>query len=138
MRDLVLDCSALLSCIFPDEGGPYGTALKESLRQSTAHVPAVWWFEVTNAMLVAERRGRFAPPMSLELMGIVESLRIVSDTEQPHDWIYRTMTLGRTHGISAYDASYLELASRRGLPIATLDDRLGQAAERIGVPLYNP
>ena len=138
MRELVLDCSALLAWLFPDEGDPYGMALIEVMRESTAYVPSIWWLEVANAVLVAERKARLTQSDSVELMRIVDSLSIVQDTEQPEDWVHRVMMLGRVYGLSAYDACYLELAIRRGLPVATLDRALMNAAAAAGATVFEP
>lgn len=85
---------------------------------------------------MGERRKRSTEAESLRWTGILSSLPIVVDSDtNAHAWT-DTLSLARRHGLTAYDAAYLELAIRRGIPLATLDARLKAAAQATGAPLF--
>jgi predicted nucleic acid-binding protein len=136
LRDLVLDCSAVIAWLFPDEGDPFGLSLIDMIPIMRAHVPVIWRLEVTNALLMAERRGRLTQSDTAELLAIVNSVQTVLDREDLQGRMHQIISLGRAHKLSAYDAAYLELAMRLGVPIATLDDSLLQAAAAVGVKTF--
>jgi predicted nucleic acid-binding protein len=131
--NFVLDASVTLAWCFADEGGDYALGVLHTLRSSEAIAASHWGLELANAFLVAERRGRIAPSDIPRLAKFLMALPIAVDPvarRRPIDSIHR---LGRTHGLSAYDAAYLELAVRYGIPIATLDSELRAAARAEGV-----
>jgi predicted nucleic acid-binding protein len=87
---------------------------------------------------MGERRKRSTEAQAVKWFSYLSSLPIVVDeTTNDHAW-NEVLTLGRAHHLSAYDASYLELALRRGLPVASLDDELKAAASVLGVPIFFP
>ncbi len=132
----VLDCSVALAWCFPDEHAPYPQAVLDSLAVTAAAVPSLWYLEVANALLVGERRGRCTATDVATWLGFLTALPIRTDPEtQARAWS-ETLHLARTYTLSAYDATYLELAVRRGLPLAALDGRLKIAAVAAGVALY--
>ena len=98
-----------------------------------AFAPQLWHYEVRNALLTAERRGRLPPGGATERLDGLADLDIVTDGEAD---LRAAFDLAVTHGLSFYDALYLELAARRGAALATLDARLARAAaaEGIGAP----
>jgi predicted nucleic acid-binding protein len=101
-----------------------------------AHVPSLWPLEVANALLVGERRRRITPAATTRFLAILSAFPINVDNETvSHAW-GNTMNLARAHNLSSYDASYLELAIRLGLPLAAQDDKLKTAAKSVGVPLF--
>jgi predicted nucleic acid-binding protein len=131
--NFVLDASVTLAWCFADEGGDYALGVLDRLRSSEAVAASHWGLELANALLVAERRGRIEPRDVSRLVRFLLALPIAVDPiarRRPVDSIHR---LGRSHGLSAYDAAYLELAVRYGIPIATLDSDLRAAAEAEGV-----
>jgi predicted nucleic acid-binding protein len=132
---VVLDSSAALTWCFEDEVTAETEALLERVRTGGAVVPRLWHLEIVNALLVGERRGRLQFGRTATLLGLLASLPIVTDDETGGRAFGDTLHLARAHALTAYDASYLELALRRNLPLATLDDGLGRAAARSGVPL---
>lgn len=134
--NFVLDASVTLAWCFADEGGDYAIGVLDRLRSSEAVAASHWGLELANAFLVAERRGRIEPGDVSRLAKFVLALPIAVDPvarRRPVDSIHR---LGRSHGLSAYDAGYLELAVRYGIPIATLDSDLRVAAEAEGVGVF--
>jgi predicted nucleic acid-binding protein len=129
----VLDCSVALTWVFPDEATAALDALCDSLAQDYALVPAIWPLEITNALLAALRRGRITPD---ELQDIVAKLRVLSirlDHETGEHAFTRTLVLAQKHQLTSYDAAYLELALRTGLPLATLDRQLQAACQVEGL-----
>jgi predicted nucleic acid-binding protein len=121
---------------FEDETNAYADAVLDQLATTRAIVPALWPLEVANALLMGERRRRATEADTLKWIGILAGLPIAIDGEtNVHAWS-DTLNLARRHNLSAYDAAYLELAMRRGLPLATLDEQLKVAARAVGVRLY--
>jgi predicted nucleic acid-binding protein len=135
----VLDGSVALAWCFPDEKAPYPDAVLTSLAATRAMVPSLWHLEIANVLLVSERRNRSTEANTTAWLAFLQALPITVDEETPVRAWREVLTLARAHRLSSYDASYLELALRRGLPLATLDDKLRAAARATGVPLYlNP
>jgi predicted nucleic acid-binding protein len=135
----VLDASVALSWSFEDETSPYGEAIIEALKSRSAAVPLVWPLEVNNAILAAVRRRRIQEAEAFRFLALLDTLPLEIDLEVARGALgQRVLGLGLTHGLSAYDASYLELALRRGLPLATQDERLRQAAGAAGVEILQP
>jgi predicted nucleic acid-binding protein len=134
----VLDCSVVMVWCFPDEADPYGLAVLKEMPKATAAVPAIWPLEVMNALLVAERRKRIDPPGIQRFVEILNRMPVEIDPVASKDRWNDLLSLGRRHQISAYDASYLELALRERLLLATLDGSLRRAAAAVGVGVFQP
>ena len=134
----VLDNSISITWCFEDEADSYADAVLDRLPDARAVVPALWPLEVANALLMGERRKRTTEAKVTRWIDFLAALPIAVDrATNAHAW-GNTMSLARAHGLTAYDAAYLELAIRRGLPIATLDAKLKAAAETVGIGLYSP
>lgn len=133
MKPFVLDCSVTMSWCFKDERDDYSAYCLRLLEDTEAVVPSLWALEVMNVLLVAERRGRLLPSESEEFLGLLGLLPITID---PASGISnRVMDLGRAHGLSAYDAAYVELALREGLPLATKDESVRGVMASLGIEL---
>ena len=130
MSDFVLDASIAAAWLFDDESEPSANSLLIRLQEWAAVVPQHWHLEVRNALIVGERRGRIRPNEVDERLTDLGTLPVRTDLEPDFDAALR---LARLHGLSFYDAVYLELARRHGLPLATLDGDLGAAAVVEGV-----
>ncbi|HUY92189.1 MAG TPA: type II toxin-antitoxin system VapC family toxin [Pirellulales bacterium] len=137
-RAFVLDCSLSVAWFFEDETDAYAQAVEDSLPAAAAIVPALWPLEVANALLMGERRKRATEAKATTFLGLLKALPIALDDETAGRAWQESIHLARTHRLSVYDAAYLELALRRGLPLATLDDRLKAAAAAVGVGAYRP
>ena len=135
MSGVVLDASSVLSWCFEDEGGPEADALIERVAAAGALVPAIWSLEVANALLVAERRSRIRQEDSGAFLAMIEELPITIDAGTAAHAFHETIVLARRHALSSYDASYLELAIRAQLPLATRDESLRRAAAQVGLAL---
>ena len=128
----VLDASVVACWAFADEDHPMADLALERIRIDEAHVPAIWWFEVRNVLLVNERRKRISERDTASFLRGLARLRVAID-RSPDDT--EVLMLARRHRLSVYDASYLELARRDGLPLATLDKQLVAAASSVGLTL---
>lgn len=107
------------------------------LRDAQALVPVIWALEVTNALVVGERRGRLTQAETAAVVAMLVDLPIRVD-RTAHERAFReTLDLARALRLSSYDAAYLELAMRTGLPLATGDAALRAAARRTGVALLD-
>jgi predicted nucleic acid-binding protein len=130
---LVIDSSAALSWCFEDEASPESDALFERVRDQGALVPGLWHLEVANLLLQAEKRGRITTGDVATRLELIAELPIATDTETTARAWREILALARAQGLTTYDAAYLELAIRRGLPLQTKDEALIAAAERSGV-----
>ena len=132
---LVLDCSATMSWLFREEFTPFAERILDEVTASRAVVPSLWPLEVGSVLLQAERRGRVSEADGSRFLALLGGLQIDVDALRGLDLLHDVVPLARATGLTAYDASYLELAARFGVPLATLDRRLAAAASRVGVAL---
>jgi len=132
---LVVDCSIALAWLFHDEATPKTVALLNRLATETALVPAWWFVEITNVLAMAERKGRITPSQSDAFIADLSKLAIERDDEATNRAFTHLLALCRTHRLNSYDAIYLDLAIRRSLPLATLDEDLRKAAKKLGIGL---
>jgi len=128
----VLDASIAASWYFPDEESKHGDKVLDGLEEDAALVPLLWWFEVRNVLMVGERRRRSTAKMATEFLSWLATLPIQHAALPDEDKVF---ALARHHQLTFYDASYLELAHREGLALATLDQHLARAARAEGVTL---
>jgi predicted nucleic acid-binding protein len=128
----VLDSSVTAAWCFPDEQHRTAEAALNRLDGDEAIVPTLWWFEIRNILVVNERRGRVDATETASFLADLERLSIRVDRDPNSE---TGLSLARKHKLTGYDAAYLELARRLGLPLATLDRALIDAAGTDGVPL---
>jgi len=132
---LVLDTSAALAWIYPDESTPAISLVFARTLEHGAWVPGLWRLEIANVLEMGVRRGRHNATFRDETLTDLARLPIHVDPEtDSHAW-EETMRLAERHRLTLYDAAYLELALRRGLPLATLDSDLRDAATAEGLAL---
>jgi predicted nucleic acid-binding protein len=131
----VLDASMTMSWCFADESTPYGRRVLAELLDSYAEVPALWPFEIANVLATNEKRRRITEAISEEFLQTLAGLDIRIDHSLPTVYGLTLLPLVRRHGLTAYDAAYLELAKRKGLPLATFDNELIAAASLEGIAL---
>jgi predicted nucleic acid-binding protein len=131
----VVDCSIAMAWLFHDEATSKTAALLNRLATETALVPTWWFIEITNVLTMAERKGRITPTQSDAFIGDLSKLGIERDDEAVDRAFTHLLALCRTHRLTSYDAIYLDLAIRRSLPLATLDDDLRKTARKLGVGL---
>ena len=128
----VVDASIAGAWAFEDEGNADAALALERVESGSALVPGHWWFELRNALLVNERRGRITEAGTSRFLRDLARLPITVDRSPDENAL---LALARRHKLTVYDAAYLELARREGLPLASLDGELRAAAPSEGVPL---
>lgn len=139
MSQVVLDASIALSWCFEDEGGREQLRILDRLTAGMeAVVPAVWILEVINAGMVGQRRGRISADAFISFITQLIKLPIAIDHPKIAGSARAIINLSLTFSLSSYDASYLELAARAGLPLLTLDTRLRSAARKAGISTSMP
>ena len=132
MSLLIVDSSVALTWCFEDEATTETDRIFEQVRGHGAIVPALWHLELGNVLLQAEKRGRISwADISIRL-SLIAALPITTDHDAPR-LTREILELARAQQLTAYDATYLELALRKGAAIATKDVALIAAAKRLGV-----
>jgi len=133
MSVVVIDSSIALSWCFEDEASPETDRLFERVRDDGAIVPGLWHLELGNVLLQAEKRGRISAADVAMRLDLIAELPISTDPETTVRAWREILTVARAERLTTYDATYLELAMRRGLPLLTKDGELLRAAKRLGV-----
>jgi predicted nucleic acid-binding protein len=132
----IVDSSIALTWCFEDEASPETDRLFERVRDDGAVVPGLWHLELANVLLQAEKRGRISRAEIAMRLTLIADLPISIDQQTtPRAW-REILSLARTENLTAYDAAYLELAERCGLPLMTRDKALADAAQRLGVTVF--
>lgn len=131
----VVDSSVAMAWCFLDEATPSTRKLLERMGSEAALVPGWWYIELTNVLALAEKKGRIDATQVAEFIALIESLNMEVDNEAPQRAFGHLLPLCRTHQLTSYDAMYLDLAVRRKLPLATLDEPLRKAAKKFRVKL---
>ena len=133
----ILDCSMTMAWCFEDETSEYSEKVLNALSELIAWVPTLWPIEVANSLIVATRKKRISYVRAVAFKQHLDALTIKVDdylTSKPIELIF---DLAKETGLTAYDATYLELAIRKNLPLATLDSELKKSAQKIGLLLYS-
>ena len=132
---LVLDGSATVAWLVPDERTAPSQRVLEQVGEMGAIVPMLWRLEIGNTLTLAVRRKRISRDERAAALAKLSDLPIETDPETfVHAWT-STLALADRFNLTVYDACYLELAQRRALPLATLDKDLRKAAEALDIPL---
>jgi predicted nucleic acid-binding protein len=135
VSDLVLDASLTLQWFLEDESGrDYGLGVLASLSSKRAVVPILWFYEVGNGLLMAQRRKRITFDQIDGFLTRLKALPIDAAQQVPGE-ILELPALAQKHSLTNYDAAYLALAMRLSLPLATTDADLRKAAAAAGVPM---
>lgn len=130
MKAPVLDCSIACAWLLEDESVPGSDRVLGRVGTHGASAPGLFWAELRNALVMAERRGRLTPTQTTAALAGIEHLDIELDRAPDEE---TTLRLARQHRLTVYDALYLELAIRQNRELATLDTALQRAAESEGV-----
>jgi predicted nucleic acid-binding protein len=131
----VIDASVTMPWFFSDEATPFTEGLLDSLGAQELWAPPLWVLECTNVLQSAQRRRRIEASRRAQIAAELSELPVRVDPETP-DFVSLDR-LASTHGLSAYDAAYLELALRRSLVLVSLDARLLAAAQALGHPVLS-
>ena len=127
----VIDPSVALAWLLPDETNPRAASVRAAIENGAeAWIPGHWWLEVANGLLMAERRRRITSDGVAQALSLVNGLPLEEDAETAEQIPARTFALARKHGLTIYDAAYLELAQRHGAVLATFDAQLSKAASK--------
>jgi len=137
VEHFVVDNSVVMSWCFKDETNNYADIVLNRLTEAAAVVPSIWPLEVVNVLLVAERQKRLSDSDSIRFITLLSQLPIVVEHERSEMMMKEFLVLAMANNLSSYDTSYLHLAMRKGFPIATLDNKLIEAARRIDVPILS-
>jgi predicted nucleic acid-binding protein len=135
VKGFVVDNSVVMSWCFKDQANPYADSVLEMLAEAVAYVPSVWPLEVVNVLLAAERKKCISEADSVRFVSLLSQLPITIEYESPGRAMKDLLGLARAHNLSSCDASYLDLAMRKGLPLATLDEKLRKAVKSSKVGL---
>lgn len=130
MTAIVIDVSAVLGQLLAEAEADYAERVLGEVAVNGAVVPPLFWYEVRNVLVVAERRGRLRADQSDLFLGALGDLPIEAEGVPSDE---RATGIARAHGLTIYDAACLELAQRRSLPLATLDAGMVRAAESLGL-----
>lgn len=136
---LIWDCSVAIGMAFEDERDDYIRRAFATVRHSGALVPAHWHMEIVNVLRVAERRKRIDPAASREFLRLLGAFSVMTEENRNRDIDEDMRTLYETaeeFSLTAYDAAYLRLAQKSGLPLASKDAELNAAARQAGVALF--
>jgi predicted nucleic acid-binding protein len=137
MPSVVIDASVASAWCFPDEETDYTRAVLQAISSSVVDTiaPQLWAYEVRNSVLMGIRRGRITKPDSQQFLVSLNELNVRLSEPASYDDVF---SLAQEHGLTVYDAAYLNIAIQEHLPLASLDRRLIRAAEMAGIELYQP
>ncbi|MXW47807.1 MAG: type II toxin-antitoxin system VapC family toxin [Gammaproteobacteria bacterium] len=127
---VVIDNSVFIAWCMGKEDDPTVYNTMQRVADEGGVVPRIWWYELRNALLANERRGRISQQQVSDTLADSQELDIYIDNEHDDALI---LDLARRFKLTVYDSAYLEVALRRSMPLATLDKSLREAAENIGV-----
>ncbi len=130
---VIIDCSIAMAWCFADEATVETERVQDLLIAEAALVPTHWFLEVVNVLAMAEKRKRIAAADATNFLHLLAALDIRTDHDTSTRAFDHVLPLCRSHGLTSYDAAYLDLAIRRRLPLASLDDDLRQAAILLGI-----
>jgi predicted nucleic acid-binding protein len=135
---LVVDASITMAWCFDDEVTQAAEEVLDQVVESSAVVPSIWRFEVSNALQMAIRRKRITEIFRDDAFARLLALPINVDPEtDAHAWA-TALRLSERFGLTLYDAAYVELAQRRSLPLASLDQEMRAAASTLKIELLGP
>ena len=135
MNGLVLDASVVIADVLQEHNAAVAHAILERVWRDGATVPGHWHLEVGNTLLITTRRRGLASEDRAAILRLLRALPIAIDPETPQRAWLSAMTLADRHGLTLYDAAYLELALRLGSPLASFDEALRRAADAEAVTL---
>ena len=132
---LILDASTALAAVLPDEDSGFARAAVAAALRDGLVVPTLWLYEIQNGLATALRRQRIDAASADEAL---EALRGLAPEIEPPQGTGREFRLAKQQSLTAYDAAYLAVALNSGAMLASNDRALRQAAERVGVPMFEP
>jgi predicted nucleic acid-binding protein len=132
--EFVLDGSLTMVWCFEDEASYETDEIQDWLAAGArAYVPTLWHLEIANVLWACERRKRIKEADSTRFLAVLAALNIVTDDQTEQQASQTTLALARRYDLSVYDAPYLELTMRLGLPLGSKDEPLRRAARKVGL-----
>lgn len=131
----IIDCSMTMAWFFPDKATSATQSIQDRLISEAVLVPSLWYLEVTNVLAMAEKRKRTASADSAQFLQLLQKFDIQRDESWQSRAFDHLLPLCRSHGLTSYDAAYLDLAFRSQLSLASLDVDLKKAAKTLGISL---
>jgi predicted nucleic acid-binding protein len=137
MAGVVIDASIASAWCFPDERTDYTRAVLQAVSSSAVDsvAPRLWAYEIRNSVLMGIRRGRISKSDSEQFLVSLKELNVRLGEPESYDDVF---SLAQEHGLTVYDAAYLDLAIQERLPLASLDGQLVGAAQKVGIQLFQP
>jgi predicted nucleic acid-binding protein len=135
LTGIVIDASVALAWCFPDEASEYADGVLVALEGRAILVPALWSVEITNAVLMAERRKQVKQPEIRRFVELLDALTVIMDSLSVTESVSNILPIAREYGLSAYDAAYLDVAVRHAVPLATLDSALQKGGRKAGIEI---
>lgn len=135
--NFVIDTSIIIAHLLDDEESAIADAVIASLHQYKPIAPSFLSLEISNILLVAEKRCRIHSAKRPQLIEIINGFEITEEVYSQERVFSRVLPMAACHGLTAYDAAYLELATRLSIPLATLDKKLRAAAQVQGVSIFD-
>jgi predicted nucleic acid-binding protein len=130
----VLDCSVTAALFLPDEKSAAVTKTFAGIAEGEdIFVPQLWWYEMSNVLSLAVKRGWLKHAEVIAIIRLLKDYGFDTDVNYGEKYAERLFELSQRYELSAYDATYLELAIRKNAKLATLDDKLGKACEKAGI-----
>ena len=136
MNGIVIDASVALAWCFPDEANDYADKVLVALEGRSILVPALWPIEITNALVVAERRKRIIQSSIRRFIELLSGLTVIMVAQSATESVSNILPLAREYNLSAYDAAYLDVALRDDAPLATLGKKLQEAGRTAGIEIF--
>jgi predicted nucleic acid-binding protein len=134
IAEFVLDGSLTMAWCFEDEASPQTDEIQDWLTAGArAYVPTLWHLEIANVLWSCERRKRITEADTTQFLAVLSALNITTDHQTEQHAGQTTLGLARRHGLSVYDAAYLELTMRLGLPLGSKDEPLRKVAKTVGI-----
>ncbi len=135
MKDFVVDNSVILSWVFKDENTKKSQELLNKLLKQNAYVPSLWPYELSNALFIAEKNGRIKEADSVSFISSLKDLSLFVENNSYDNITKDILAISREHKITVYDASYIELALRKNLDMASFDKKLNAVCRKIGIKI---
>lgn len=133
---LIADISVVLAWFFDEQQSPAALSTLKVIEKEGLLVPPLWWTELENGILMGEHRARKNARESGAFMDLVRALPIETDGVAPHRISHKILEIARQHKLTAYDATYLELADRQKASLATFDAAMRLASVGLGIQLF--
>jgi len=133
----VVDCSFAAALFLPDEFSSEVRLFFEKLKDNdTLWVPILWWYEISNVLVVSSRRNRLTRMDTERILSLLDQIDFKTDNLDGTPYSREIYEIAQLYALSAYDAAYVELAGRKNCNLASLDKKLVEAAQKAGIKTF--